>query len=187
MHRVHGLLPGATSESLVPRPQAGRPGRRTAAAQGPVFLQLCAQVLPQLQALRSGLPLRRKGGGPYPERPHQVRYASAQTAGPNAGFHGLHGQAGTTVCPHRQCRYGSGCHQKDAGYGFGYRPPENLPQIQRTQFRGLAQTAQQGAGGVPGAGGLFPRMLRELQLPAAWQGPGEGAQRPGRGRSITGR
>ena len=186
MHRVHGLLPGAAGEPPVSRPQAGRPGRRTPAPQGSLFLQLCAEVLHELQALRGGLPVGRQGGRPDPGRPHQIRQIRAAAARPHPGFDRPDGYGGAPGLPGGERGHRPRRHAERAGRDHEDRPPARVPEIQRPQFRGLAEAPGEGTGRVPGAGGLLPRLLRELQQSRAGQGPRQGAERAGRGRAAAG-
>ena len=177
MHHLHGLLPGRAGESALSRPQAGRSRRRTAPSQGSIFLQPGAQVLPELQALRSRVPIRRESGGHHPVCPHQVRPRAAQAPRRHACEHGLHGQARPSVRAHRERNHRPRCHQDRPGRDIRHRQAPHLPEIQRSQLRRLAQAPRQGTGEVRQAGRLLPRLLRELQLPPAGQGLREGDER----------
>ena len=56
---VHAGMPDDGGESGLSRPKEGRSGRRKVQAEGSCILRLCTQVLPELQALRGRMPVRR--------------------------------------------------------------------------------------------------------------------------------
>ena len=187
MHDLHGLLPRGGRKPGLSGAEAGGTRRRASAAQATGLLRQRPEILHELQALRGGLPLERAHRRHHPGRPHQVRAAAQHLAAElRAVEHRPGGFARHTVRPDRQLGRGAQTRALRDGQGDGDRPPARLPQIRpRDLHLVVPQACGRRAGRLREAGGLLPRLLRQLQQPAAGQGPDPHHERPGLRRAAA--
>ena len=185
MHGVYHRLPGERREPTLSRTKAGRAGRRASAPEGRQAVRRGAEILHQLQTLRSRLPVGCENRRYYPARPGALQHAKAVAAGRDSEPYRSDGQRLDAVCPAGECRdlpqtgaSAAGCHAED-------RPSPQPAEIFSRHLPPLVQIRRGGAGAVRRPGGLFPRLLCELQPPAAGQRSAEGDERHGNGRSAT--
>ena len=171
MRHLHRLLPGPESPPDLPRSQTRRTGRGAAAPEERPVLRQQPQVLPQLQALRSRLPLGGSHRRHHPFRPRPLWRHPPDAARPHAGQHRHDGIPGLPLRPHRQRGAGPGRDQVRDGRRAEDRPPAAVPQVQRPAVHDLVPAQGPGRPGrLPAPGQLLPRLLRQLQLSAAGQG-----------------